>query len=145
MELIVCALLFVDKFAIGVSSIEDTKRLSKLITVDGWQPIDAKIKVDTVARLVNSIGGVQLYGNNAIVPLRELIQNASDAIRARRMLENESSDFGDIFIHIGKDENGKYIEVEDNGIGMSQTLADRRQPAFPCHSQSSKPLWQRAF
>lgn len=108
--------------AIGVAAIENPKRLSKLITVDGWQPVDTKIRVNNVAKLVNSIGGKQLYGDNLLVPLRELIQNASDAIRARRIVENESDTYGDITITINKDKNGKYIEVEDNGIGMSESV-----------------------
>ncbi|KUJ56517.1 HD domain-containing protein [Chryseobacterium aquaticum] len=105
--------------AIGVASIEDPKRLSKLIAVKGWQPIDTKIKVTNVAKLVGSLGGKQLYGDNSIVPLRELIQNASDAIRARRILENEVPEFGNIIVRFGKDKLGQFIEVEDNGIGMS--------------------------
>ncbi len=105
--------------AIGIASIEDPKRLSKLIAVEGWQPVDTKIKVTNVAKLVSSLGGKQLYGDNSIVPLRELIQNASDAIRARRILENELPEFGDIVVRFGKDNYGNFIEVEDNGIGMS--------------------------
>lgn len=104
---------------IGVASIESPHRISKLIKVDGWSPVDTQIKVTNVAKLVNSLGGKYLYGDNATVPLRELIQNASDAIRARRLLENEKKDFGDIQVRTGKDENGFYIEVEDNGVGMS--------------------------
>lgn len=108
--------------AIGIVSIEDIKRLSKLIAVEGWQPIDAKIRVTNVAKLVSNLGGKQLYGKNYTVPLRELIQNASDAIRARRILENESEIFGSIIVRIGKDKDGQYIEVEDNGIGMSSRV-----------------------
>lgn len=104
---------------IGVASIESPQRLSKLIKVDGWSPVDTQIKVTNVAKLVNTLGGKYLYGDNAIVPLRELIQNASDAIRARRVLENEKDDYGNIRICTGKDANGSYIEIEDNGIGMS--------------------------
>ncbi len=103
----------------SIASIESPTRLSRLITVDGWQPVDTKIKVTNVAKIVNNLGGSQLYGDNGIVPLRELIQNSSDAIRARRVLEEEESSFGDIKIKIGKDNFGQYIEVEDNGIGMS--------------------------
>jgi hypothetical protein len=105
--------------AIGVASIEDPKRLSKLITVDKWQPVDTKIKVSNVAKLVGSLGGKQLYGDNALVPIRELIQNASDAIRARRILEEESDDFGNIIFELGEDNEGQFIEIQDNGIGMS--------------------------
>lgn len=108
--------------AIGVASIEDPKRLSRLIAVDGWQPVDTKIKVSNVAKLVGSLGGSQLYGENLVVPLRELIQNASDAIRARRLIEDEGEHFGDITIRTGKDNFGQYLEVEDNGVGMSQKI-----------------------
>ena len=108
--------------AYSVSSVEDPRRLSKLITVDGWQPIDVQIKVNNVAKLVSTIGGSQLYGKNMLVPLRELIQNASDAIRARRVIEDETPDYGDIFVRIGEDEDRRYIAVEDNGIGMSQSV-----------------------
>ena len=105
--------------AIGVSSIEEPGRLTKLISVDGWQPVDTKVKVTDVAKLVITLGGEQLYGRNLAVPLRELIQNASDAIRARRLLENKGPEFGDIHVRLGRDPFGQYIEVEDNGTGMS--------------------------
>lgn len=107
---------------IGVASIDDPQQLSQLIQVDNWRPIDTKIKVSNVAKLVHNLGGKQLYGNNYIVPLREVIQNASDAIRARRLLENEPSNFGDITIRFNADEHGDFIEIEDNGIGMSQKV-----------------------
>jgi len=107
---------------LGIASIENVKDLSKFIAVEGWEPIDVKIRVDNVAKLVSNIGGKQLYGNNVIVPLREMIQNASDAIRARRLMENENDLYGDVYIRIGNDEKGRYIEVEDNGIGMSEKV-----------------------
>lgn len=106
----------------GVVDIEDTKRLSKLIAIEGWEPVDTKIRVNDVGKLVNNIGGTQLYGNNFLVPLRELIQNASDAIRARRIYDDETDDFGDVVVRLKKDEIGTYIEVEDNGIGMSKSV-----------------------
>ncbi|MDV0446962.1 Chaperone protein HtpG [Methanosarcinaceae archaeon Ag5] len=107
---------------IGVESIEDVKRLSRLITVEGWQPIDTKIQVSNVGKLVNMLGGSQLYGNDMQVPLRELLQNAADAIRARRKIDNEDEDFGDIILRIDEDCHGKFIEIEDNGIGMSKDV-----------------------
>jgi hypothetical protein len=108
--------------AIGVASVEDPKRLSRLIAVKDWQPVDTKIKVTNVAKLVGNLGGKQLYGENISVPIREIIQNASDAIRARRILENESDDFGRILVKFGEDTNGRFIEIEDNGIGMSSRV-----------------------
>ena len=108
--------------AIGVASIEDPSRLSKLIGVEGWQPIDTKITISNIPKLVKALGGEQLYGNNSLVPLRELIQNAADAIRARRSIEDEPESFGSIRVSYGEDIDGHYIEVEDNGIGMSSKV-----------------------
>jgi HSP90 family molecular chaperone len=108
--------------AIGVSLIDDARKLSKLIKVDGLEPVDVCIQVGNIASLVSRIGGSQLYGDNVHVPLRELVQNASDAIRARRKLEDTDESYGDIIITAGNDETGEYIIVEDNGIGMSERV-----------------------
>ena len=103
----------------GVRNVEDPVRLKELIPTTGWEPIDAQVKVGHVASLVSRLGGRELYGDDRSVPLRELIQNAADAIRARRVLENRSCDWGTISLRLGKDELGGWIEIEDNGVGMS--------------------------
>jgi hypothetical protein len=103
----------------GVAKIESPDRLAQLIKTDGWFPVDTRIRVTDVASLARHIGGEQLYGRNYIIPLRELIQNASDAIRARRLVENLPNNWGDVCVRYGKDEEGDWIEVDDNGLGMS--------------------------
>lgn len=103
----------------GVAAINNIHLLSRLIGTDGWFPVDTKIHVGNVAKLVKNLGGEQLYGKNLIVPLRELIQNACDAVRARRTIESEDSDWGKVTVRTGTDKSGHYIEVEDNGVGMS--------------------------
>lgn len=108
--------------ATSVMFIEDAAKLSRLLTVDGWEPVDVKIQVNNVAKLATTIGGKQLYGDNPRVPLRELIQNASDAIRARRLIDNLDNNYGQILIKLDKDDEGHFIEVEDDGIGMSQKV-----------------------
>ena len=108
--------------ATGITAIDDIEKLSKLISVEGWHPVDVKIRVSNIAKLVSTLGGEQLYGNDMLVPLRELIQNASDAIRARRIIENEDETYGDIIIRYGEDNTGRFLEVEDNGIGMSKRV-----------------------
>lgn len=106
----------------GVAAINDINLLSRLIGTESWVPIDTKIHVGNVAKLVKSLGGEQLYGKNLLVPLRELIQNACDAVRARRILENENPDWGMVTVRTGADKKGHYIEVEDNGVGMSTAV-----------------------
>ncbi|MEZ8639763.1 ATP-binding protein [Vibrio splendidus] len=103
----------------GVAAIHNIKHLIRLIGTDNWLPVSTEVHVGDVAKLVKNLGGQQLYGDDSVVPLRELIQNANDAIRARRYLEDECDDWGKVTVRTGCDSKGHYIEVEDNGVGMS--------------------------
>ena len=107
---------------VGVYGIDSLEQIQKLITVDGWTPVDTSIRVNNVAKIVSTLGGMQLYGENNIVPLRELVQNSSDAIRARRAMDNEPDTYGDIYLSWGSDNGVEYIQIEDNGIGMSSNV-----------------------
>jgi hypothetical protein len=105
----------------GVIGIDDPAHLAEHIRTEGWTPVDARIHVTDVPSLVSRLGGAQLYGDNPTVPLRELIQNAADAIRARRVLEpGRAEDWGLITVRTGQDAGGPWIEIEDTGIGMSR-------------------------
>lgn len=106
----------------GVSYVDDPLRLAKLIGTSNWLPVDARIQVGDVARLIGSLGGEKLYGRNETVPLRELIQNASDAVRARRLMEGRPADWGCVTVRNGEDANGRWVEVEDSGVGMSSNV-----------------------
>jgi Histidine kinase-, DNA gyrase B-, and HSP90-like ATPase len=106
----------------GVAGVESPARLVRHIPTQDWVPIDARVQVSNVAALIQNLGGEQLYGKDDKVPLRELIQNASDAVRARRMLRNRPGTWGDIIVRLGKDETGDWIEVEDEGVGMSTAV-----------------------
>ncbi len=106
----------------GVAGVESTRRLQDYVRVSGWTPVDARVHVSNVADIVRRLGGEQLYGDDPTVPLRELIQNASDAVRARRILEDRSSDWGTVTVRLGRDDQGPWIEVEDTGIGMSEAV-----------------------
>ena len=110
----------IDSFdAKGIYAINDMNGLIKCITVSGWQPVDIQIKVGNVARMVRMLGGEKLYGADYFVPIRELMQNAFDAVRARRILDDQEEDWGLVNVRTGIDDFGRYIEIEDNGVGMS--------------------------
>ena len=106
----------------GVAKAESPQRLKENIEVDGWAPVDARLHVSNVADLARKLGGEQLYGNDPTIPLRELIQNASDSVRARRLLESLANDWGRVIVRLGRDDRGPWIEVEDTGIGMSEAV-----------------------
>jgi hypothetical protein len=112
-----------DRFlARGVAGAEEPGRLVKWVPTDNWIPVDTKIRVSNVASLVRDLGGEQLYGENKTVPLRELIQNAADAIRARRIIDKRSADYGEVIVRLGRDSEGHWIEIEDNGVGMTPPI-----------------------
>ncbi|MDF2885692.1 MAG: ATP-binding protein [Lacrimispora sp.] len=111
------------QFAVtGVGGISNAKELSNNVLVSEWVPLDTSIRVGNVGKLVSNLGGTQLYGNNFLVPMRELIQNGGDAIRARKILEDDEEYIGNITVSFYDEEDYKIIQIDDNGIGMSQKV-----------------------
>lgn len=104
----------------GVMGASSKEELAKYIKTEDWQPCDFGVHTSNIKYLIETLGGSKLYGedNMLLVALRELIQNARDAIHARQKLE-DSFDNGKITVRLIEDENNRYIEIEDNGIGMS--------------------------
>jgi len=103
----------------AVEGVNDLEDFARRIRTNGWEPVDTKVHVTDVASLVRSLGGRALYGDDAYIPLRELIQNGSDAIRARRLLQDRPKNWGEVTVRLGQDTHGPWIEVEDTGVGMS--------------------------
>ena len=104
-----------------VSGANSPYDLNKSIETDGWTPTSAKIHVGNLERLVNTLGGQGLYGqgDNFAVVMRELIQNARDAIVARMSLAPTFT--GKILIKITrKSSTQTFVEVQDDGVGMSE-------------------------
>lgn len=105
-----------------VKGVGSPEALAKTVETRGWRPVDARIKVSDVPRIVESLGGAKLYGDDPFVPLRELIQNAADAVQARRRFQGRPMDWGEIRISISHRDDGDWLVVEDNGIGMSELI-----------------------
>ena len=82
--------------------------------------MDAHIKVTDVRSLVERLGGRELYGENATVPLRELIQNGSDAVLAKQKLTGPSGGAGSVKVSLRNDPEGWVLEVQDSGVGMAE-------------------------
>jgi hypothetical protein len=110
-----------DRFAARrVRGSESPEALAKYVRTKGWTPVDTQLRVSDVPRLVRLFGGAHLYGNDLRIPIRELIQNSADAIRARRLLQPLSEGYGAVVIRIREESDGYWLDVEDDGIGMSE-------------------------
>ncbi|MGB8841770.1 MAG: ATP-binding protein [Aliidongia sp.] len=107
-----------------VAGAESPERLERHVKTGGWRPINAQVRVSTVEQIIRLFGGPLLYGPDPSVPLRELIQNASDAIRARRRLAPSEFYEGRILVSLkrGDEPNVLRLLVEDDGIGMSERV-----------------------
>lgn len=102
----------------GVAGVEDPNRLADFLPVEGWTPVDTRVHVTDIPSLVERLGAARLDESDASGPLRELVQNAASAVRARRMHEEWPGDWGTITIRMGEDEAGHWLEIEDTGTGM---------------------------
>ena len=93
------------------------KEMIEVIQTVGWTPCSAAVHVSNVESLVESLGGEKLYGQKREleVVLRELIQNARDAISSRRRIESGFE--GEILITY--DTRERLLTIEDDGVGMS--------------------------
>lgn len=96
--------------------------LARSVQTRGWRPVDARLQVSDVPRIVENLGGSKLYGNDPTVALRELIQNAADAVQARRKYQKRPADWGLITVGLLPEGDRMWLVVEDNGIGMSEQV-----------------------
>jgi len=112
-----------------VKGVQDLSEFRLSVPVDGWEPVDVRFQLGQVGDVIEKLGGEKLYGNKPHVVLRELIQNAADAIRAKRITSNDP-DHGKIDIKLSQDKKDEWwLHVQDNGIGSIR--------AYECGCQSS--------
>lgn len=96
------------------------------ILVEGHEPVPMKFELDR-GRLLDLLVGHTIY-NDATVAVRELLQNAIDAVRYQHYLEEkEQAKTGHPASPIGKviikwDPSERILIVEDNGTGMDNVV-----------------------
>lgn len=115
------------RFAINrIEGARSPKALARYVETIGWHPVQAEVKITQVDKIVEMFGGRQLYGSQTNVALREMIQNAADAVRFRRELEPSTTDYqGRITIRltaVGDGSPDSWLDVEDDGLGMSEAV-----------------------
>jgi hypothetical protein len=109
----------------SVAKVERPSRLIDVIPTEGWLPIDARPKISDVVGLIERIGGEELYGSSPLVSLRELVENAADAVRARRAMTasqrsrpGAATYHGAVWVAAKKIGESWELHVSDNGVGM---------------------------
>lgn len=102
-----------------VSGAGSREELCKYVKTKGWFPCDVNIHISNIEGIIKTLGGEKLYGKEKKLEyvIRELIQNARDAIVARRHLEEGFE--GRIDVIIEEIDNKQWLIIKDNGIGMS--------------------------
>jgi hypothetical protein len=107
--------------ATGVTGVELSTTFARYVRVSGWEPVNIAPKVSSVTSLIHSLGGVALYGNDLSAPLREILQNSMNAIRAARSLGVLDPNEGHIEVSLKKKSESHWVlQVTDTGIGMSR-------------------------
>ncbi len=103
-----------------VAGARTPERFAKHVPTKSWYPVDTSLRISNIQSVVERFGGEKLYGDKPWLALRELIQNARDAIHAARSLQYLNEDEGEIEIAIEDVDGGHWLHVTDNGIGMSR-------------------------
>jgi signal transduction histidine kinase len=126
-ELSEANLLLTERYGQGfranrIKGASSPKLLSRLIPTQNWIPVESKVHISDVPKVVETLGGAKLYGDDPSIAIRELIQNARDAVEARRRRQNRSADWGCVNIRTFERANHLWLSVEDNGVGMSERV-----------------------
>jgi hypothetical protein len=112
-----CADLGRPRFAVrSVAGAEAPERLARYIRTEGWDPIDAQLRVTEATELIANLGGEDLYGRHPEIAIRELVANAADATRARAAHEGEAARA--VTVRLSNENGSWWLTVEDHGIGM---------------------------
>lgn len=111
----------------GVRGASSPKLFSRDVRVSGWEPVQAEVRVTDPVHLALTLGGKNLYGQGFKAPVRELFQNAVDAVdavRGRRGARSVEDFTGRIRITIERDaaDGSVQLHFDDNGMGMSQRV-----------------------
>jgi hypothetical protein len=99
-------------------------------------PDDAHVKVTNGARLVSKLAGEELYGEDSTVPLRELIQNSADAVRATRVLQQRDVRWG---ISLSGWEKTVLLALRPRGTLSLWTRYIRSAAGWGCFPRSRPP------
>lgn len=103
-----------------VAGARSPESFSRHVPCDGWHPVDASLRIGNIQSVIERFGGAKLYGDKPSLALRELLQNARDAVLACRALGGFGEKEGHIEVHLEEQNGEDWLHVTDTGIGMSR-------------------------
>lgn len=110
----------------GVKGTRSPQIFASLVKPDGFEPVDIRFRPDSIERLIKILGGQTLYGDDVFAPVRELLQNARDAIYLQstfQSLHSTEAFRGHITVTVARPDADKMsLIVRDNGVGMSSKV-----------------------
>lgn len=110
----------------GVRGVGSPDLAAKLIPTAGFLPIEVNLRTGSIDRLVELLAGETLYGPNPMAAVRELIQNARDAVLLKAQSTIEEAERAllslPIAISLNTTSDPPLLEIVDYGIGMSRTV-----------------------
>lgn len=111
---------------VGVQGASAPEDFEKLVKTDGFLPLEINVKASSIDRLVRLLAGESLYGKNSFAPVRELIQNALDAILLKRATAVTEADKAlcnlPLEVKLQTASAGPALSVSDWGIGMTKRV-----------------------
>jgi len=110
----------------GVRGVTSPEEAAAFVPTSGFLPIEINLRTGSIERLVQLLAGESLYGPEPMAAVRELIQNARDAVMLKAA--TASSDFEraslsiPIRVELNTSSTGPRLEVTDPGIGMTRKV-----------------------
>lgn len=107
----------------GASSPEEAA--ANYIRTSGFLPIEVNLRTGSIERLVELLAGETLYGPDPMAAVRELIQNASDALRLKGAVSVSDHERVSLTLPIKlrlRTSPDPTLEIVDYGIGMTSRV-----------------------
>lgn len=103
-----------------VAGVRSPESFARNVPTEDWHPVDASLRISNIQAVVERFGGAKLYGDEPHLALRELLQNARDAVMASRALGALEEKEGAITVRLEERDGEDWLHVTDTGIGMSR-------------------------
>lgn len=103
-----------------VAGVRSPESFARNVPTEDWHPVDASLRISDIQSVVERFGGAKLYGDEPHLALRELLQNARDAVMASRALGALEEKEGAITVRLEERDGEDWLHVTDTGIGMSR-------------------------